>query len=85
MQVFDDGDGSLPTIVPIIFVVLGVIRQVDRLSLALARDLQQGSDVAVVHRAGERERSIDEQADRSTEQFLGTNGGAELPSLLGGM
>jgi hypothetical protein len=59
-----------------------IICQVNRLSLATTRDVEERSDVAVAQCARELQASVDEHADAPAEKFFGSNGRPELASLL---
>ena len=59
-----------------------IVRQVDRLSLALARQVEERSDMAVVQLAGELQTSINPHPNRPAQQLLGSNSRPELANLL---
>ena len=61
---------------------LPVVRQVDRLSLALARQLEERRDMAVVQLAGELQAPINPHPDRLAQELLGAHRRAVLPGLL---
>ena len=80
---------SLSAIIPTLSVTLCgiavcdlIICQVDRLGLALARQFEERSDMAVVQLAGELQVSIDEHADAPAQKLHSLNRRPELPGLL---
>ena len=83
----------LPTIVPTMLRALVVVDlrgvdgiiicQVNRLSLATTRRVEQRSDIAVVQLAGELQAPINEHADAPAEQFFRSDRQTELTRALG--
>ena len=54
---------------------LPIVRQIDRLSLSLARQFEERREMAVVQLAAELQASVDPHADALTQQLLGPTAG----------